>query len=118
MANIIKVFHLELNGEHYYFGSKKALCDAFSKEDIGITYPSLRNYALSPSNPYVNKKKMEFTCDKCNENAVRMTPWAFKGQSFRAEFLCPKCSNRFVGRVSFKKFYDKVVVKHNTAPVP
>lgn len=57
MANIIKVFHLELNGEHYYFGSKKALCDAFSKEDIGITYPSLRNYALSPSNPYVNKKK-------------------------------------------------------------
>lgn len=57
MANIIKVFHLELNGKHYYFGSKKALCDAFSKEDIGITYPSLRNYALSPSNPYVNKKK-------------------------------------------------------------
>ncbi len=69
------------------------------------------------NNPYVNKKKMEFTCDKCNENAVRMTPWAFKGQSFRAEFLCPKCSNRFVGRVSFKKFYDKVVVKHNTAPI-
>lgn len=57
MAIIIKVFHLELNGEHYYFGSKKALCDAFSKEDIGITYPSLRNYDLSPTNPYINKKR-------------------------------------------------------------
>ena len=56
MANVIKVFHLELNGEHYYFGSKKALCDAFSKEDIGITYPSLRNYDLSPTNPFQNKK--------------------------------------------------------------
>lgn len=56
MANIIKVFHLELNGEHHYFGSKKALCDSFGKEDIGITYPSLRNYALSPDKPFTNKK--------------------------------------------------------------
>lgn len=70
------------------------------------------------NNPYVNKKKMEFTCDKCNSKAVRLSTWAFKGQSFRAEFYCPKCSNRFIGRVSFKKYYDKVVVKHNTAPVP
>lgn len=56
MAVNMKVFHLELNGEHYYFGSKKALCDTFGKEHIGITYPSLRNYALSPSNPFNNKK--------------------------------------------------------------
>lgn len=42
--------------KHYYFGSKKALCDTFGKEDIGITYPSLRNYALSPTNPFTNKK--------------------------------------------------------------
>lgn len=56
MAVNIKVFHLELNGEHYYFGSKKALCDTFGKEYIGITYPSLRNYALSPTNPFSNKK--------------------------------------------------------------
>ncbi len=56
MAVNMKVFHLELNGEHYYFGSKKALCDTFGKEDIGITYPSLRNYSLSPTNPFTNKK--------------------------------------------------------------
>ena len=56
MAVNMKVFHLELNAEHYYFGSKKALCDTFGKEDIGITYPSLRNYALSPSNPFNNNK--------------------------------------------------------------
>lgn len=56
MANNIKVYHLELNGEHYYFGSKKALCDTFGKEVIGITYPSLRNYDLSPNNLFKNKK--------------------------------------------------------------
>ena len=26
------VIHLELNAEHYYFGSVKALCDNFGKE--------------------------------------------------------------------------------------
>ena len=56
MAVNMKVFHLELNGEHYYFGSKKALCDTFGNDAIGFTYPSLRNYALSPTNPFSNKK--------------------------------------------------------------
>ena len=34
------VIHLELNAEHYYFGSVKALCDNFGKEQIGIGYKS------------------------------------------------------------------------------
>ena len=46
-----------------------------------------------------------------------MTPWSFRGHGFKAEFLCKDCDNKFIGRVTFKKYYDKVVVKHNTAPV-
>lgn len=38
------ICHLELNGEHYYFGNLKALTDYFGKEDIGISYKSLANY--------------------------------------------------------------------------
>lgn len=69
-------------------------------------------------NPLINRKKLEFSCEKCNAECRRVSSWNFKGQSFRAEFSCPKCGNRFIGRVSFKKYYDKVVVKRNTAPVP
>ena len=68
------------------------------------------------NSPLVNKKKMEFKCEKCGSDAKRLTSWSFKGHSFRAEFSCT-CGNKFVGRVSFKKYYDKVVVKRNTVPI-
>ncbi len=68
--------------------------------------------------PLVNKKKMEFKCEHCGKDAKRTTPWVFKGHYFKAEFLCPDCNYNFVGRVAFKKYYDKVVVKHNTVPIP
>jgi hypothetical protein len=46
------VVHLELNAEHYYFGSVKALCDNFGKEQIGIGYMSLANYGIASDKPY------------------------------------------------------------------
>ena len=41
------VIHLEIDGQHHYFGSVKALCDNFSKEQIGIGYKSLANYGIT-----------------------------------------------------------------------
>ena len=49
------VIHLEIDGEHHYFGSVKALCDHFGKEKIGIGYKSLANYGVSLGRPYQNK---------------------------------------------------------------
>ena len=49
------VIHLELGAEHHYFGSIKALCDHFGKEQIGITYKSLANIGIAPDKPYHNK---------------------------------------------------------------
>ena len=49
------VIHLELGTEHHYFGSIKALCDHFGKEQIGITYKSLANIGITPDKPYRNK---------------------------------------------------------------
>ncbi len=37
------VVHLELNGEHHYFGNLKALADAFDKDVIGVSYNYLGN---------------------------------------------------------------------------
>ncbi|WP_300735917.1 hypothetical protein [uncultured Alistipes sp.] len=51
------VVHLELlnNNSHYYFGSLAAIYEKFGKEDIGISYGSLRNFGLSADKPYKNK---------------------------------------------------------------
>ena len=54
------VIHLELikdgGNEHYYFGSIANIYEYFSAQDLGIGYGSLRNYGLSPDNPYKNSK--------------------------------------------------------------
>ncbi len=49
------VVHLELNNNHHYFGSIKALCDNFGKEQIGIGYKALANYGITPEKPFTNK---------------------------------------------------------------
>ena len=49
------IIHLELGAEHHYFGSIKALCDHFGKEQIGITYKSLANIGITSDKPYRNK---------------------------------------------------------------
>lgn len=49
------VIHLEKNGQHHYFGSIAAIYTVLSKEDIGISYGSLRNFGLAPDKPYQNK---------------------------------------------------------------
>lgn len=56
MAQERQVIHLQLGEEHYYFGSVAAMYDHFTKEQIGITHGSLRNYGLSHEKPYRNDK--------------------------------------------------------------
>ena len=56
MAQDRQVIHLQRGNEHYYFGSVAAMYDHFSKDEIGISYGSIRNYGLSPHKPYWNDK--------------------------------------------------------------
>ena len=49
-----KVIHLQMDGKDYYFGSLAALCGYFSKDELGISYGSLRNYGITPEKPYSN----------------------------------------------------------------
>lgn len=46
MAQVRKIFHVEFNEpidgkKHYYFGSKSAIFQRFSAEQVGITYKSV-----------------------------------------------------------------------------
>ena len=52
------VIHLYLKetDTHLYYGSMANIFEFYGKEDIGIRFGSLRNFGLSPNNPYENEK--------------------------------------------------------------
>ena len=50
------VIHLEINGEHHYYGSVANMYEFYTSEELGITYSRLRNYGLTSEHPYQNKK--------------------------------------------------------------
>ena len=50
------VLHLEIDGQHHYFGSLASIYDVFTPQQLGISYGSLRNYGLSEDKPYQNSK--------------------------------------------------------------
>ena len=56
MENERTVIHLEINGEHHYYGSIARMYEDYSGDELGITYASLRNYKLSSEHPYQNPK--------------------------------------------------------------
>ena len=53
----IKVIHMEINGEHYYFGSLKVMCQYFGRDKLGMSYNSLRaNVRFTPENPFHHRR--------------------------------------------------------------
>lgn len=50
------VIHLEIGGEHHYYGSIANLFEYYTPQELGIGYGSLRNYGLSADKPYSNSK--------------------------------------------------------------
>ena len=50
------VIHLEIDGEHHYFGSIANMYEYFTPQQLGISYGALRNYGLSNDKPYINSK--------------------------------------------------------------
>lgn len=46
-----------IDGErHYYFGSKAAIFQRFTSEQMGVTYYTLKNICITKEEPYVNRK--------------------------------------------------------------
>lgn len=50
------IVHLEINGQHYYYGNLRALCDSWDREEIGVSYNYLKNYGIDYDNPFIGKK--------------------------------------------------------------
>lgn len=69
------IVHLEKDGQHYYYGNLKALCDHWSKEDIGVSHSYLKNLNITEEKPYKN--------DKCiiRRGAIITSPRLLKSSS-------------------------------------
>ena len=63
------------------------------------------------NSPDIDKSKMRFHCDKCGKRARRINDWRLHNKSFSAEFKCKHCQRNFIGRISFKKKFESVVIK-------
>ncbi len=69
-------------------------------------------YYLSKINDKsIDKKTLEFYCDKCKNKMKRLTKWRHHNNWFNANFICEECGKKFVCRVSYKKTFDNLIVK-------
>jgi hypothetical protein len=50
------IVHLEKDGQHFYYGTLKALTDNWDKDSIGVSYSYLKNLNISFNKPYKNDK--------------------------------------------------------------
>lgn len=71
-----------------------------------------KNHFITDINdPEVDKRSMRFRCDVCGRQASRQKSWKVKNKCFIAPFLCKKCGRKFIGKISFKKKYDSIIVR-------
>lgn len=59
----------------------------------------------------IDKKTLDFYCEKCECKMKRLTKWHYHNNWFNANFVCNDCGKKFICRVSFKKTYDNLIVK-------
>ena len=70
-----------------------------------------KNYCISHlKDENIDKKYLEFRCEKCGKKAERVSKWKYSNRWFCANFIC-ECGEKFNGRVTFKKTYDNLFVR-------
>ncbi len=58
----------------------------------------------------IDKRYLEFKCEKCGKKAKKVTKWKYSNRWFCANFIC-ECGEKFNGRVTFKKTFDDLIVR-------
>ncbi len=58
--------------------------------------------------PFVDKKRLNHTCESCGNACEQLTNWKFHCQFFRANFYCGECDLTYSVGVRFKRLYDQV----------
>lgn len=61
----------------------------------------------------VDKRMLNYTCEKCGSGGEIVKDWKYSNQYFRAVYHCPVCDNQVRVAVRFKKYYDRIETKKN-----
>lgn len=61
--------------------------------------------------PDIDKEQLTFECSECKQKVEQTSKWKMHNNSFVADFHCNACDKKYLGRISFKKKYDSVIVK-------
>lgn len=70
-------------------------------------------YAISDINDSdIKREELVFNCPECGGKTQRIGAWKYRNRWFTANFKCNDCRFKFNGRVTFKKTYDDIKVKH------
>lgn len=82
-----------------------------SKEEFYKRMMFKNHFVTNIDSDDVDKSQMYFECLSCGRLTKRLTKWKVHNKAFTADFLCDNCAKKFLGRVTFKKKYDGVVVR-------
>ncbi len=74
------------------------------------TLTNIRDDAIKP-------ESLQFDCDQCGHRAKCVTGWKYRNGWFAANFRCSYCKRAFIGRISFKKTYDDLLIKRRIVDV-
>ncbi len=73
---------------------------------------TFKSYTLSNiKDDSIKPENLVFKCDKCGKVSKCVTGWKYRNGWFSANFRCTDCKRMYIGRVSFKKTYDDLIVK-------
>lgn len=64
------------------------------------------------TDPLIDKTELNLKCEFCDSVMKRKTKWRYRNRWFFANFVCENCKKSFSGRVSFRKNFDNIIVKH------
>lgn len=79
---------------------------------------TFKSYTLSNiRDDSIKPEYLAFKCDKCGSATKCVTGWKYRNGWFSANFRCGECKRTFIGRVSFKKTYDNLIVKRKIVDV-
>lgn len=63
------------------------------------------------NSPDIDKKQMFMICENCDKKCTRKSEWRVHNKAFTADFECKKCQKKYIGRMTFKKKYEGIVIK-------
>lgn len=75
-------------------------------------------YICDAESPLIEKKYLQFTCEKCGGETKRRGKWSVKNKSLRAVFKCKDCGYEFCGQLRVKQKYEGIVVSRKAIPLP